>query len=72
MRAIAEKSHNKELLCDLSGVPTGDRYLCCDPESVSYLYWCSLKLPYCIMGPFDFSCSLSVYVFVFMGVQVCK
>jgi len=47
-------------------------YLSCDPESVSYLYWSNLKLSHCIMGSYDLSWSSNEYMFVFMGVHVCK
>jgi len=47
-------------------------YLCCDPESVRYLYWCDLKLSHCIVGSYNLSWALSEYMFVFMGVHVCK
>jgi len=59
-------------LCSVWSVYWGHGYLCCDPASVSYLYWCNLKLSHCIMGSYDFSCSSSEYMFVFMGVHVCK
>ena len=59
-------------LCSVWSAYYGHMYLSCDPKSVSYLYWCNLKLSHCIMGSYDLSWSSSEYMFVFMGVHVCK